>query len=234
MRRQHREQVLTLKPDRISFFGYAHVPWLKKHQSMIDIKALPDSDNRMMQANLASELLRDAGYIRIGFDHFALPGDEMAKSLVARQLKRNFQGCTLDNAAALIGFGASAISKLPQGYIQNIAAIGQYQQSIERDGLAVTRGFELGEEDRMRGYLIEKLMCDLEFSKTEIFERFGDAAMDVIDEATELLRDVDTGFLTATKDGFRVTEKGRPHLRTICAHFDPYFKTEKARHSLAV
>ena len=121
---------LALAPDRFSVFGYAHVPDFKKHQRMINAAVLPDGLARHDQACAIANALKEAGYVQIGLDHFARPGDSMAVAYEQRTLRRNFQGYTTDTSETLLGFGASAIGHLPQGYVQNEVQIGAYAQSI--------------------------------------------------------------------------------------------------------
>ena len=115
-------QVASLHPERVALFGYAHVPWMKKHQGMIDEKTLPDATERYRQCEAATEVLVAQGYERVGFDHFALPHDKLAIASRTGALRRNFQGYTVDPHDALIGLGASAIGRLPQGYVQNVVS----------------------------------------------------------------------------------------------------------------
>src|SRR5690606_11836974 len=143
-------QALSLAPDRLALFGYAHVPWLKTHQRMIDEAALPGVIERFAQSTAAAAQIRAAGYDAIGIDHFALPADSLAQSARHPRLHRNFQGYTTDAAPALIGFGASAIGSLPQGYVQNHVPTGEYKREVGEHGLAAVRGVALTAEDRMR------------------------------------------------------------------------------------
>jgi oxygen-independent coproporphyrinogen-3 oxidase len=227
-------KVISLNPDRIALFGYAHVPWMKTHQKMIDETALPDVTERFAQMNRASSLLTAAGYTAIGFDHFALPADSLAIAAASGEMRRNFQGYTSDTADALIGLGASSIGQLPQGYIQNQPSTGEYQRQVNLGRLPVVRGFELSEEDRLRARVIELLMCDFAFSFAAIRQEFGPAAEDVLDEA-EYLASCDTDGMVEFSGGlFQVTAKGRPFVRSIASAFDSYFENGTARHSLAV
>ena len=127
---------LSLAPDRFSVFGYAHVPDFKKHQRMISRGALPDGLARHDQACAIANALKEAGYVQIGLDHFARPGDSMVVAFEERTLRRNFQGYTTDQGEVLLGFGASAIGHLPQGYVQNEVQIGAYAQSVSAGRLA--------------------------------------------------------------------------------------------------
>jgi oxygen-independent coproporphyrinogen III oxidase len=224
------EQVLTLNPDRIAVFGYAHLPARFSHQKMIEDAALPDLVERFGQSQRMARRLAAAGFVRIGLDHYAQPHDPLA----AKPLKRNFQGYTTEDAEVLLGFGASAIGQLPQGYVQNAVSTGEYTARINSNGLATVRGLELSPSDRIRAYVIEKLMCDLVFSSSELIYKFGQEALPLSEEADALVDSDREGLVERTADGFRVTERGRPFVRTICACFDAYLNHTPAQYSLAV
>jgi oxygen-independent coproporphyrinogen-3 oxidase len=228
------DKTLSLRPDRIALFGYAHVPWMKTHQKLIDEAALPDTIERFEHAVMAGDRLAAAGYDRIGFDHFALPSDSMAKAAADGTLRRNFQGYTVDNSDALIGFGGSAIGQTKNGYVQNIVATGQYQAAIDNGELAIAKGFELAEVDRARGWVIEKLMCDFQFDKGELVAKFGDLAGPILDDVGYIAAaDVD-GFVINDERVFGASEQGKLFVRGIAAQFDTYFGQGSARHSKAV
>lgn len=228
------EQVLSMCPDRIALFGYAHVPWMKKHQTMIDEALLPGASARLVQAETAARLIIAAGYVAVGMDHFALPGDSLAIAARSGTLRRNFQGYTTDQADALIGLGASSIGLLPQGYVQNMPATGEYERRVTAGGLATVRGLELSADDRMRSWVIERLMCDFAVSRNELLTRFGEAARAVVTEAEMLAANDRDGVFARTGDGFAVTERGKPFVRSIAAVFDAYLGRGTARHSIAV
>src|SRR5262249_22135102 len=133
----------TLQARRIALFGYAHVPWLKPHQRLIDTAALPGAAGRLEQAEAARTMLLALGYQAVGFDHFALPDDDLAIAARTGKLHRNFQGYTTDGADALIGLGASAIGRLPQGFVQNAPAIGTYSAAIDAGRHATAKGVAL-------------------------------------------------------------------------------------------
>ena len=227
-------QILTLDPDRIALFGYAHVPWMKKHQTMIKEEALPDADARFEQARMAAKMLCDAGYEAIGIDHFAKSGDTLAMAAREGRLRRNFQGYTDDAADALIGFGASSIGQFRQGFVQTMAATGEYQRMVEAEGLAAVRGLAFSDEDRLRGYVIERIMCDFRVSFAQLIERFGPAADAVIFEARQFVAS-NPDHLAEISDGmFQLTDAGRLFARSVAANFDSYLSNGKGRHSMAV
>lgn len=153
-------QVLQMRPDRIALYGYAHVPWMARRQRLIPEDALPEAAERLRLAALARAALLASGYVAVGIDHYALPQDSLAQAAQADRLHRNFQGYTTDAAERLIGFGPSAISRFPQGYAQNEVATGAWQDRLERGGLTVSRGHAMSEEDRLRAFVIERIMCE--------------------------------------------------------------------------
>lgn len=225
---------LTLKPSRIASFGYAHVPWMRAHQKMIDAATLPGAAERIEQAEMAARIFSDAGYRAIGLDHFALPHDPLAIASAAGTMRRNFQGYVTDDADALIGFGATSIGRLPRGYVQNAPDVGHWRRAVEQNELPIARGLVFSADDHARGTVIERLMCDFSVDfgaiATHFFGRddyFDDAlvALDMLAEQHVLERQ---GRLIA------MNEPGRPFVRLAAAAFDAYLDHNKARHSVAV
>ena len=228
------DQIISLDPDRIALFGYAHVPWMKKHQSLIPEQALPDIAERYRQMTMAAEMLSKAGYRAIGIDHFAKPADTLSRAVETGELRRNFQGYTTDTADALIGLGASAIGRLPQGYVQNMVATGEYQRMVGEGGFAVLKGIELSDEDHLRSYVIERLMCDFLLDLGDLNRRFGKASHSVSMEAQLFAGGDRDGVVRMDGDVFAVTEAGKPFVRHIAATFDAYLGSGRGRHSVAV
>ena len=148
-----------MRPDRIALFGYAHVPWMAKKQRMIDESTLPGANERIDQAEKAAEAILAAGYVAIGLDHFALPEDPLAIAADKGDLRRNFQGYTTDTATTLLGLGATSIGRTPSGYVQNIAETGAWARAVEAGVLPVGKGRALTADDKLRGRVIEALMC---------------------------------------------------------------------------
>ncbi|MCC6888336.1 MAG: oxygen-independent coproporphyrinogen III oxidase [Hyphomicrobiales bacterium] len=225
-------QALTLDPDRIALFGYAHVPWMKRHQRLLPEEALPSSTQRFEQCRVAGATLTGAGYQPIGLDHFAKPDDLLARRQREGRLHRNFQGYTTDEAVALIGFGPSAIGSLPQGYVQNAPGMVTYRHAIDGGGLATVRGCALTEEDRVRGKIIERLMCNLEIDLAAVagarsVEEFAGelAALDPL---------VELGLVHRRDSRILVPEEARPFVRTVCAVFDAYLSGNETRYSRAM
>lgn len=228
------DKIISLDPDRVALFGYAHVPWMKKHQTMIPQEVLPDAVARYRQMKTAGEMLVQAGYEAVGIDHFAKPGDTLAKAMEEGELRRNFQGYTDDSADALIGLGASSIGKLPQGYVQNMVATGEYERMAKADGLCIARGIALSVEDRVRAFVIERIMCDFSLDLSALAALFGPASLPAVEEA-QLFAEGDRDGLVHLEAGrFALTEAGKPFARSIAATFDTYLSNGRGRHSLAV
>jgi len=225
---------VDLGPDRLSVFGYAHVPWMKTHQKMIDEVALPGAAERFEQAEAVARRLAEHGYVRIGLDHFARSDDPMAKHLQAGELRRNFQGYTTDQASSLIGMGASAIGSLPQGYVQNAPSIRAWRRAIDAGGFAVERGLELDPTDRLRRDIIERLMCELHVDLAPFETKDGAPDDGFAAERARLMPMADDGLVNLDGAHVAVTEAGRPFVRSVCAVFDTYLQTGKGRHSAAV
>jgi len=167
------DRVLTLAPERLALFGYAHVPWMKPHQKLIDAATLPGEAERIEQSEAAAERLAAAGYVRIGLDHYAREDDELAWAAKHARLHRNFQGYTTDEAETLIGVGASAIGRLPQGYVQNTAVEVEWRRAVAAGVLPTARGVALSDDDRFRAEIIERLMCDLAVNLSAVSASWG-------------------------------------------------------------
>ena len=222
-----------LKPQRVAVFGYAHVPWFRPQQRLIEQSDLPSSPERLAQAEAAHETLVQFGYRPIGLDHYAKPDDQ----LVAKggRLQRNFQGYTDDDADALVGLGASAISRLPQGFAQNAPAVGNYSRAVTEGKLATVKGIALSDDDRLRGRIIERLMCDMAVDLDAITDETGfNVATDFSDELESLQPFQENGSVQIDGHRIRITEQGRPYMRLVAAAFDTYLPGAKSRHSVAV
>ncbi|WP_436642559.1 oxygen-independent coproporphyrinogen III oxidase [Microbaculum sp. FT89] len=224
----------ALAPARIALFGYAHVPWMKTHQRLIDAAALPGAVERIEQAEAAAARLVAHGYVPVGIDHFARPDDPLAIAARTGTLRRNFQGYTTDPADALIGFGASSIGRLPQGYVQNAADVGGWRRAIEAGRLPIARGKVLSGQDRARAEIIERLMCDFAVDAEAVFARHGLAAETLADADAALEPLIDDGI--AVRDGARIVvpDDRRMFVRLVASAFDAYLPQGAARHSVAV
>ncbi|MGG7565073.1 oxygen-independent coproporphyrinogen III oxidase [Rhodovulum sp. DZ06] len=229
------EQLIGLAPDRVALYGYAHVPWMARRQKAIPENSLPGAEARLEQAELVRRMLTEAGYDAVGIDHFARPGDGLAVAAREGHLRRNFQGYVDDGCETLIGLGASSISRLPGGFLQNAAATAEYQATIEAGGLAAARGRSLTLDDKVRGHAIEKLMCAFRYDAAEMTRLFGDFARPCQEIASELLSGEEAEWLTPDgAGGFEIRPEARTWTRAVAARFDAYFPTGAARHSRIV
>ena len=219
------EQVLTLSPDRVALFGYAHVPHMSKRQRLIEESALPGDEARFLLAEMAREMFTAAGYLPIGIDHFARLGDSMAEAAAAGRLRRNFQGYTADACPTLIGLGASSISRFPQGYVQNAAATAAYTQRIGSGSPAGTRGHVFTADDRLRGRAIEQIMCDFRIDQKALEGEYGsDAAR--LRPIQSAVKATFGDLVDLSHDGIVVHAEGRAVIRMIAARYDGYGVSE--------
>lgn len=220
------ENALSLSPQRIALFGYAHVPWMKKHQKLVERSPLPNAQERLTLFAAAKDTLIKHGFVQIGLDHFAAPDDKMAQAAAAGILNRNFQGYTTDRSSALLGFGASAISTLPKSYAQNDPAIEGYIAAVESGRLATVRGRHLSRDDIRRREIIMDLMCQGNCTVAP------DLAALVAPDLAPLIDD----GLCRWEEGERLvmTEEGKPWVRVVASCFDAYHAPSAARHAKAV
>ncbi|MEI7931908.1 MAG: radical SAM protein, partial [Alphaproteobacteria bacterium] len=228
------DRLLDLAPQRIALFGYAHVPWMKPHQGLIDVTVLPGPRERLDQAAAATERLEAAGYVAIGLDHFALPQDDLARAATGGELHRNFQGYTTDRAQTLIGFGASAIGRLPGGFVQNEPAETGWRKALGEGRLPVARGVAITDEDLFRGDIIERLMCDMAVDLGEVCALHERDVGELAPERARLEGFAADGLIVTEDDKVTVTARGQPFVRAVCAVFDQYLDAGAQRHARLV
>ena len=227
-------QALTLAPDRLAVFGYAHLPSLKPHQRHLDEASLPDAAAREAQAEAIAASLEGAGYAAIGLDHFARPDDALTRALNTHRLHRNFQGYTTDAADALLGFGASSIGAWPQGYAQNEPRIGAYVEAVAARRLPVARGLTLGQDDRLRRDIIEEIMCYLDVDLASVAARYSVAPEAFADEQAKLVELARDGIVRIDGWRLRVADECRVLSRAVAAVFDAYLSATPGRHARAI
>lgn len=225
-------KLLSLNPDRIALYGYAHVPWVARRQQMIPSDTLPRPEERLDLFETARRLLSWDGYDEIGIDHFARPHDGLAIAARDGRLRRNFQGYTDDTAPVLVGLGASSISRFPQGFAQNTAATAPWMKAVEQGQFATARGHVFTPADKWRSRAIEALMCDFRLSRHELVSAFG-ADAETLDALINRAGARFGEFVKLTHDGLEITQDGRPLTRMIATIFDEY-AMDKAGHSSAV
>jgi len=225
---------LELRPERFSVFGYAHVPAFKAHQRKISETSLPGSPARYDQACAIGHALKQAGYVQIGLDHFALPDDAMAIAFRQGRLHRNFQGYTTDSNEVLIGLGASAIGQLPQGYVQNEVQVRAYSQAIAAGRFATVKGYALTDDDRLRADIIERIMCDYGVDLDVVCARHGARPEQMLRSAPRLQALISDGVVELNGASLAVREGSRFLVRSVAAAFDAYLDAGQRLHSRAV
>ena len=226
------QKLLTLSPDRVALYGYAHVPWMSRRQQMIRSDAMPTPEERLALFETARQLFSWDGYQEIGIDHFAKPEDGMARAQRNGTLKRNFQGYTDDPASVLIGLGASSISRFPQGFAQNVSGTAEHAKAIRTGQFSTHRGHRFTGEDTLRARIIEALMCDFFVSRDELLRDFNVTPSRLESLLQGAVAEFDTMVQVTTK-GFVIPDRAKPLTRMIARAFDAY-DTAKARHSAAI
>ncbi len=206
-----------LQPDRLAFYSYAHVPWIKGNgQRGFNESNLPTAELKRQQYQLGKQLLTEVGYHEIGMDHFALPTDTLYKSMLSGKLHRNFMGYTASKTKAMIGLGVSSISDSWYGFAQNEKSIEAYYKLLKEDLIPVYRGHILSEEDLIIRKHILNLMCQFKTSWTQDALYFSELP-EVLNRLKEM--EVD-GLLEIDSNYIKVTTKGQPFVRNICMAFD--------------
>lgn len=227
-------RAMSLGPARAAVFGYAHVPWMKKHQALLTEAELPGAAERFAQRGAVQETILARGYVPAGLDHFAHPTDAMAIAATDQRLKRNFQGYTTDQAPVLIGLGASSIGSLPDGYVQNHPGVPAWRDAIRAGTPATARGIALTPEDRLRRAVIEAIMCHGATDLGDVAARFGACPATLMSAGPALHGLAEDGLIRWSGYQLSVTERGRPFLRNVAAAFDTRLESGPGRHSAAV
>src|SRR6266403_5779993 len=221
------QQIISLNPDRIALFSYAHVPWLKKQQGAFAM-FLPEGMKKFEIFRTGLLQFVEAGYLYIGMDHFAKPGDELAVSQEKRTLHRNFQGYTTKAGADLYGMGVTAISGIQNAYAQNHRELAAWEKSVAERGIATMRGYRLAEDDRLRRAVISRLLCHTVLLKDEIAREFGiDFDRYFADELARLEASREDGLVLLEPGEIRTTWLGRIFIRNLAMVFDPYLEKQQ-------
>ena len=230
------EDALALSPDRFAIYSYAHIPWIKSFQKSFEDR-LPDAETKLQLLQLTIEKLTGAGYVYIGMDHFAKPGDAMAKALADGTLQRNFQGYSTLKGVDLHGMGMSSISHAGGRYFQNQKDLGEYYAALDAGKLPLLRGYTMTAEDQIRYDAIMHIMCNLYIDYAQLSQQLG------LDFAEHFKADIDSlgdleadGLVRRETGGLHVTPLGRLFIRIVAMRFDAYLQTEprKGRYSQTV
>ena len=230
------DDVLRLQPDRLSVFSYAHVPWIKPAQKILEEQnTLPDAEAKLAMFAVAHEQLTTAGFVDIGLDHFARPGDSLAAAQRAGTLHRNFQGYSTQAGASLYSFGISSISSTPDSYWQNLKTLPEWRTAIKAGQLPIERGLRLTRDDERRRTIIMRIMCDrrLDFSalSRELGVEFVSAYAAEFESLGDLFAD---GLLAYDDGGLEITPAGLPLLRVIAMRFDAHLTTTPRQHAQTI
>ena len=224
------QKVMVLKPDRIALYSFAYVPWLKKHQTKINIKDLPMADEKMDIFLTARMKFLENGYRAIAMDHFALETDELARAFNHEELYRNFMGYTVKPADEYIGLGITAIGFLENTYIQNHKILSAYYRLLDANKLPIERGVILSLDDQIRRWVINALMCQFKINKQQFKQAFQmDFDEYFLAEQGHIRQCVDEELLFMDNDSIRVSEAGKFFIRNICMGFDRYFKEQTSK-----
>lgn len=218
------EKTKELMPDRIAFYSYAHVPWIKGNgQRGFNEKDLPSADVKREMYETGKKMLAEAGYVEIGMDHFALKSDSLYKAVEEKKMHRNFMGYTHSKTKVMIGLGVSAISDSWTGFAQNVKTLEEYYEFLEERVLPLYRGHNLTQEDKKLRKHILNLMCNLETSWEDESSYFSELP-DVLIRLKEMEND---GLIQIEKDRLIIKEEGRPFVRNVCMAFDLLLQRSK-------
>jgi oxygen-independent coproporphyrinogen III oxidase len=229
------DKIITLRPDRIATYSYAHLPQLFKAQRLIRPEDMPPPERKMELLELTIRRLTEAGYVYIGMDHFALPEDELTLAKENGTLQRNFQGYSTHADCDMIGLGNTSIGKVGDSYSQNVKETAQYQARLEAGRLPVMRGYRLNDDDRLRRDVINALMCHGRVDFADIEARHGIDFRDTFADALAQLAEMQDDGLIAIRDGeIEVLPAGRLMMRNVAMAFDAYLKPEENRYSRTV
>lgn len=214
--KQSIERAIALQPDRLVMFSYAHVPWLKKRQMLLEKAGLPSSEEKERMFDEAAQLLLSAGYVRVGMDHFVRPDDELFSALQDGQLHRNFQGyCTRRTTAQVYALGVTGISQLETAYVQNTKDIGEYIETVNSGHLPVRKGYTLAPDQQLVRKVIDALMCNYQVTLNK--EQREAVNYDKA-KLEEMQKD---GIITISRNTIRMTHKSSPFVRNVAALLDP-------------
>jgi len=229
------EQVISLQPDRLSLYSYAHLPQRFKTQRQIDWRDLPDANLKLELLERTVNMMAHAGYEYVGMDHFAKPSDSLIQARKDGRLHRNFQGYTTHGHCELMGIGVSSIGNVGRTYVQNSKTLHEYYRSIDAGELAIARGFVSDDRDVLIGEIIQELMCKFEVDMPAFEKRTGLNFRDHFrDRWPRLVQFERDGLLDLDTNRIRVTDRGRFLIRNICMTFDDYLSRDTQKFSKAI
>jgi oxygen-independent coproporphyrinogen-3 oxidase len=213
------DKIIDARPDRLAIFNYAHLPQRFKSQRQIDSDSLPPPEEKLRILDMSIRRLQEAGYVYIGMDHFALPGDTLAHALADGSLQRNFQGFSSHAQCELVAVGITAIGQIDDCYAQNVRDTGSYYEMLRSERLPVLRGVKLSRDDRLRRRVISELICHGLVDKEAVVENFDDYFAGELAALAPMQAD---GLVCDEPGAIRVMGPGRLLIRNICMPFDRY------------
>ena len=222
------DTVITMQPDRLAVFNYAHLPNMIKHQQLIQEDWLPTGDQKLKLLKLSIEKLNDAGYVYIGMDHFARPDDELTLAMQNGTLYRNFQGYSTHAGINLFAIGITGIGMLSDIYVQNYKKLDDYYKSLDSGKLPVMRGVTLDEDDQLRREVITELMCNFRIENSKFESKYHIRFDDYFAEALVNLKSLEEdNLIVMEKNELKVTDIGRLLIRNIVMNFDKYLQQKQ-------
>ena len=219
------ERAVSVSPDRLVTFSYAHVPWIKKAQKILEVKGLPGAQQKLSMFSAGYDILTKNGYVPIGFDHFAKTNDELAIALNNKNLHRNFQGyCTRETTGQVYAFGTTGISQLEGAYAQNSKDTNKYVESINKGSFTIEKGYNLNRSEKIIRYVISEIMCNLYISWEKTAGLYNTSVKEIKEiinfNDSSLQEFVSDNLIKISSDGFEVTGPGKFFVRNIAANFD--------------
>ncbi len=219
------DEVIALAPGRVAVYSYAHVPWIRPNQRLIDPADLPGRETKFALFASAIDAFTRAGYLQIGMDHFARPDDELARARLDGTLTRNFMGYTVKAAPDMVAFGISGIGDVAGAYVQNAKKLSTYYEALDAGTFPVEKGFPISEDDRLRRFVIHSLMCNFELDLDQVAGRFGvDYDAYFAGEEKELEASLDPGFRERRGNRIVVLPLGQLFIRNLVMAYDKYLK----------
>lgn len=213
------QQVLSMDPDRISVAEYSHAPNIAKRQFLIDARALPSAEEAFLSTQIARQILLTDGYEPVGIDHFVKPGDRLIAARDNQTLRRDFEGYSDNASYALIGLGASGISRFPQGYVQNAAATSVYRNLVNSNGLAGSFGYDMSHSDHVVAYMIDRIMCRFELDLPALHAKFPNSSA-LIEQLLDAVRAVYAACIEETPKRLTLKSDYHPLARIVCSTID--------------
>ncbi len=222
------DKIIAISPDRIAVFNYAHLPWLKKHMNLIRAEDIPLPEIKLEILKLTIEKLTSAGYVFIGMDHFAKPNDELAIALSEKKLYRNFQGYSTRAGTDMYSFGITAISQTDNIFAQNYKTEKEYYKSINENTLPIYKGYKLNKDDKLRRFVITRLMCDFELEFNSVEKMFGISFKKYFSNGLSNLKEMEEDkLIKIDSNKIQVLDMGRLLIRNIAMNFDGYIERKQ-------